>query len=153
MEFKKNKFRNITAYILAITISFILSVMMYKLTIQLSVYFLFVTIPMLFLSLTLGIFNIIKLILTLVSFIFGRNDNTEVLDFIGRQIENTNRICKYTIIAVFASLLFSVMVLDIILCLSYGKTKLVAISIIIWIMLYYLLFTRIVKLIKKEIRL
>ena len=75
MNLKRNKMWNITSYIISITFYLILSLIMYNLIIKLHYYYLFVTIPMLFLFMSLGLTNIIKLFLTIISMVFGRNDN------------------------------------------------------------------------------
>jgi ABC-type transport system involved in Fe-S cluster assembly fused permease/ATPase subunit len=108
---------------------------------------------MLFLSLTIVLECIIKLLLVIVSLIFGRNDNDEVNEFIEKGIKGVSNLTKYVLIGIFAALLFSLMVLDIIICVFYEKYILVALSIVIWILLYYILFRVIVKMIRKEIRL
>lgn len=85
--------------------------------------------------------------------IFGRNDNTEISEFIDNAIKKVKNICNYTLIGIFTALLTSVMILDIILCVVFEKYVLVALSIVIWVLLYYMLFTEVIKMIKKEIRL
>lgn len=84
--------------------------------------------------------------------VFGRNDNNEVSDYIDKLIKSTNQLCKYILIAIFTSLLTSVMILDIIYCLNKEKYTFIAFSIVIWILLYYFLFNYIVKMIRKQIR-
>ena len=116
-------------------------------------YYLFVTIPVLFLLVALNIWNITKLILTLVSLIFGRNDNEEINRFIKNAIINVNQTCKYVLIGIFTAMLSTVMILDIIICINSNELVLLSVSIVIWILLYYLLFRNIVKMIKKEIQL
>lgn len=143
---------NITSYIISITFYLILSLIMYNLIIKLHYYYLFVTIPMLFLFMSLGLTNIIKLFLTIISMVFGRNDNNEVLEYIDNQINSINRLCKYTLTAIFITLLSSLMILDIIYCISKEQYTFIAISIVIWILLYYLLFSNIIKRIKEEIK-
>ena len=143
---------NITSYIISITFYLILSLIMYNLIIKLHYYYLFVTIPMLFLFMSLGLTNIIKLFLTIISMVFGRNDNNEVLEYIDNQINSINRLCKYTLTAIFITLLSSLMILDIIYCISKEQYTFIAISIVIWILLYYLLFSNIIKRIKEQIK-
>jgi len=152
MNLKRNKMWNITSYIISITFYLILSLIMYNLIIKLHYYYLFVTIPMLFLFMSLGLTNIIKLFLTIISMVFGRNDNNEVLEYIDNQINSINRLCKYTLTAIFITLLSSLMILDIIYCISKEQYTFIAISIVIWILLYYLLFSNIIKRIKEEIK-
>ena len=74
-------------------------------------------------------------------------ENTELL------VTKVKNICNYTLIGIFTALLTSVMILDIILCVVFEKYVLVALSIVIWVLLYYMLFTEVIKMIKKEIRL
>lgn len=153
MDFKRNKLLRITLNIVGITLFLLLSLVFYKLLIQLHYYYLFITIPMLFLSLTVIVECIIRLLLIIISLIFGRNDNDEVNEFIETAIKKVSNLTKYVLIGIFAALLFSIMVLDITLCVFYEKYILVALSIVIWILLYYILFRVIVKMIRKEIRL
>lgn len=153
MNFKRNKILNITFYIISITLYSFFSLIAYKLLLDAYYYHLFIIIPIFFLLLYLILSNIIKLLLTIVSIIFGRNDNNEVLDFIDNKIDSINRISKYVLIAIFITLLSSVMILDIILCVNEARFKLLAISIVIWILLYYAIFKVVIKLIKNEIRL
>lgn len=153
MEFKRNKILNISFYIITIVICLIASIILYQLLVKLHYFYLFITIPMLFLFLALGLTNIIKTILTLVSMIFGRNGNDEVIEFIDKSLMGINRLCKYTFIGIFFALLTSVMILDIIFCVNKDEYTFIALSIIVWILMYYLLFKVIIKMIKKEIRL
>lgn len=153
MEFKRNKILNISFYIITIVICLIASIILYQLLVKLHYFYLFITIPMLFLFLALGLTNIIKTILTLVSMIFGRNGNDEVIEFIDNSLKSINRLCKYTFIGIFFALLTSVMILDIIFCVNKDEYNFIALSIIVWILMYYLLFKVIIKMIKKEIRL
>ena len=153
MDFKRNKLVRITTSIVGITLFLIIYIVIYKLLLKLNYYYLFITIPMLFLSLTIVLECIIKLLLVIVSLIFGRNDNDEVNEFIEKGIKGVSNLTKYVLIGIFAALLFSLMVLDIIICVFYEKYILVALSIVIWILLYYILFRVIVKMIRKEIRL
>lgn len=153
MDFRRNKLIRITTNIVGITLFLLIFLIFYKLLVKLNYYYLFVTIPMLFLSGTVILQCIIKLLLIIVSLIFGRNDNNEVNEFIERTIKKVNNLTKYVLIGIFAALLFSIMVLDIIICVLYEKYVLVALSIVVWILLYYILFRVIVKMIRKEIRL
>lgn len=153
MNFKRNKLLNITLNIVIITIFLLAFVINTQLLLELKYYYLFVTIPMLFLCLTMIISSIIKLLLVISSLIFGRHDNDEVNEYIEKIINKINDLTKYVLIGIFTTLLTSVMVLDIILCVLNEKYLLVALSIVVWILLYYILFRQIVKLIRKEIRL
>lgn len=150
---KRNKLINITSYIISIIFFLTLSLTLYTLFSKLHYYYLFVTIPMFLMFACLTLTNIIKIILTIVSMVFGRNDNDEVLEFIDKRIIGTNRLCKYALIGVFITLLFSIMLLDVIYCIIKEKYKLVAYSIVIWVLLYYVIFNIIIKIIKKEIKL
>ncbi len=153
MEFKRNKLLRMAFNIAGITVFSVLSLYFYKLLIELHYFYLFVTIPMLFLSITIVFECIIRLFLLIFSLLFGQNGNDEVNDYIENVIKKVGNLTKYVLIGIFAALLFSIMVLDIVLCVFYEKYVLVALSIVVWIMLYYALFRVIVKLIKKEIRL
>lgn len=152
MILKRNKLLSITSYIISIIIYLTLSLVIYGLLVKLHYYYLFVTIPMLFLFCLLTITNIIKLILTIVSMVFGRNDNDEIIEFIDDKIDGTNTLCKYTLIGIFLTLLFSIMVLDIIYCVIKEKYTFVAFSIVIWILLYYMIFRIIIKILRNEIK-
>lgn len=153
MEFTRNKLIRITTSIVCITIFIIGFILLNQLLIKLNYFYLFVTIPMLFLCGILSLENIIILFLNIISLIFGRNDNNDVNDFIEKSIKAIKSISKYILIGIFTALLSSIMILDIILCIIFEKYILVAISIVIWILLYYILFSVVVKMIKKEIRL
>lgn len=152
MELKRNKILNITFYTISIIIYLFISYFIYKLLTIVPFYYLFILIPSLFLFCTLLLVNIIKTILTIVSMVFGRNDNDEINDYIYRLISKINQLCKYILIAIFISLLTSVMILDLIYCLNKEKYTFAAISIVIWVLSYYLLFSNIVKMIRKQIR-
>lgn len=153
MNFKRNKLLSITLNIVIITIFLLAFVINTQLLLELKYYYLFITIPMLFLCLTMIISSVIKLLLVISSLIFGRHDNDEVNEYIEKIINKINDLTKYVLIGIFTTLLTSVMVLDIILCVLNEKYLLVALSIVVWILLYYILFRQIVKLIRKEIRL
>lgn len=153
MNFKRNKVLNITLNIVVITFFLMCFVINYQLLIELKYYYLFVTLPMLFLSLIMILSSIIKLLLIISSLIFGRHDNDEVSEYIEKIIKKVNNLTKYILIGIFTTLLTSVMILDIILCVAHDKYLLVALSIVVWILLYYILFKQIVRIIRKEIRL
>ena len=153
MNSNNYKLKLITGYIANITIFFVLALYFNRLLLIVNKYYLFILVPTFFLSISSFLFNLVKLLLTIVSFIFGRNDNDEVSKSISNKIYEINKIYKYTLIGIFLSLLTTVMILDIILCLTFEKFTLLSISIVIWILLYYSLFTIIVKLVKKEINL
>lgn len=153
MEFKRNKLKSITLYVVSLTIYLIGIFIFRNLLTQLHYYYLFATIPLLFLFVSMSICDAIKLFLNICSLVFGRHDNDEINDFIENCISFMIRLSKYILIGIFTALLSSVMILDIIVCVNYDKYVLVAISIVVWILLYYMLFANIVKMIKKEIRL
>lgn len=153
MELKRNKIINITFYIISIILYLTISIILYKLLVTLHYFYLFITIPMLFLFSTLCLTNITKTMLTLVSMMFGKNGNEEVIEYIDNKIIGTNRFCKYTLIGIFLTLLLSVMLLDVIYCINKEEYTFLAISIVIWILLFYILFNIIIKMIKKEIKL
>ena len=87
MELKRNKILNITFYIISIIFYTIISYFIYKLLVAVSYYYLFILIPLLFLFCTLNIINIVKMLLTIVQMVFGRNDNNEVSDYIDKLIK------------------------------------------------------------------
>lgn len=153
MSSKRHKFKLITGYIATITIFFVLSIYFYRLLLVTHRYYIFIVLPVLFLSISVSLFNLLKLLLTIVSFIFGRNDNDETVKSIDKRIYDVNQLYKYTLIGIFVSLLTVVMILDIILCVTFEQFFLLAISIVIWILLYYLVFYVIIKIIKKQINL
>ncbi len=153
MSNKSTRLKLITGYIAIITILFVVSIYFYKLLLIANKYYLFIVIPILFMSVATGLFNLIKLILTIVTMIFDRNDNDEIPKFMNKVVYNVNQIYKYTLIAIFITLLTSVMILDVMLCVTFEQFFLLAISIVIWILLYYLIFHIIVGIIKKEINL
>ena len=153
MNSKRHKFKLITGYIAVITIFFVLSIIFYNLLLTTNKYYLFFVIPLLFLSISTSLFNLLKLLFTIVSFMFSKNDNDEVLKSINKRIYEINQLYKYTLIGIFIALLTTVMILDIIVCVTFEKFNLLAISIVIWILLYYSIFYIIVKIVKKQISL
>ncbi len=153
MKIKRGKLMTITAYVISIIIYSLLAITIYNSLIKLHYYYLFITIPILFLLCSLIIFNFIKICLMAISLLFDGSDNKEIENVINKKIDDTNRIFKYVLIGIFIALLTSIMILDIIFCISKGEYEFTAISIVIWVLLYYLLFLKIVKMIKREIRL
>ena len=153
MNSKRHKFKLITGYIAVITIFFVLSIIFYNLLLTTNKYYLFIVIPLLFLSISTSLFNLLKLLFTIVSFMFSKNDNDEVLKSINKRKYEINQLYKYTLIGIFIALLTTVMILDIIVCVTFEKFNLLAISIVIWILLYYSIFYIIVKIVKKQISL
>lgn len=153
MNSKRHKFKLITGYIAVITIFFVLSIIFYNLLLTTNKYYLFIVIPLIFLSISTSLFNLLKLLFTIVSFMFSKNDNDEVLKSINKRIYEINQLYKYTLIGIFIALLTTVMILDIIVCVTFEKFNLLAISIVIWILLYYSIFYIIVKIVKKQISL
>ena len=153
MTSKRHKFKLLTGYIAVITIFFILSIIFYNLLLTANKYYLFIIVPLLFLSISTSLFNLLKLLFTIVSFAFSKNDNDEVLKVISKKIYDINQFYKYTLIGIFLSLLTTVMILDIIVCVTFEKFNLLAISIVIWILLYYSIFYIIIKIVKRQINL
>ena len=137
----RNSFLEITKCIVNISIFLVLSIVFYEIILIIHYLYLFITIKILFLFITITLENIIIMFFQISKLIFGRNDNTEVSDFIEKSIKKVKSISKYTLIGVFTALLTSVMILDIILCVVFEKYILVALSIVIWVLLYYMLFT------------
>lgn len=152
MEIKRGKVITITSYIISIIFYLIILITCYKSLVNLHYYYLFITIPILFLFFSLIVANFIKIFLVSVSLLFDKNENDEIEERIDNLIKDTNRTLKYVLIGIFIALLTSIMVLDIIYCISKEKYELTAISIVIWVLLYYIIFTKIVKMIKKQIR-
>ena len=153
MTSKRHKFKLVTGYIAVITIFFVLSIVFYNLLLTTNKYYLFIVIPTLFLCISTTLFNLLKLIFTIVSFAFYKNDNDEVLKSINKRIYEINQLYKYTLIGIFIALLTTVMILDIIVCVTFEEYNLLAISIVVWILLYYSIFYVIIKIIRKQISL
>ncbi len=151
MTSKRHKFKLVTGYIAVITIFFVLSIVFYNLLLTTNKYYLFIVMPILFLCISTTLFNLLKLIFTIVSFAFYKNDNDEVLKSINKRIYEINQLYKYTLIGIFIALLTTVMILDIIVCVTFEKYNLLAISIVVWILLYYSIFYVIIKIIRKQI--
>ncbi len=149
------KHRGLSLFIYIISIAFYVAgiFIIYKFLLELHFYYLFITIPLLFLLATLSIVNFIKSIFVIISMIFGRNDNSEVNNGLKKCFAFINRTCKYVLIGIFTALLTSIMILDVILCIHKSLYILVSLSIVVWLLLYYILFRVVVKMIKKEIRL
>ncbi len=153
MNLEKHRGLSLLVYILSIAFYGAGIVVIYKYLFDLHFFYLFITIPLLFLLVVLTVVNAIKIVFVIISMIFGRNDNSEINNTLKKGISYVNRTCKYTLIGIFAALLSSIMILDIILCIQKEMYLLISLSIVVWILLYYLLFRMVVKMIKKEIRL
>lgn len=153
MTSKRHKLKLVTGYIAVITIFFVLSIVLYNLLLTVNKYYLFIVLPILFLSISTTLFNLLKLIFTIVSFAFCKNDNDEVLKSINKRIYEINQLYKYTLIGIFIALLTTVMILDIIVCVTFEEYTLLAISIVVWILLYYSIFYVIIKIVRKQISL
>ena len=91
MNSKRHKFKLITGYIAVITIFFVLSIIFYNLLLTTNKYYLFIVIPLLFLSISTSLFNLLKLLFTIVSFMFSKNDNDEVLKSINKRMYFTKK--------------------------------------------------------------
>lgn len=153
MEIKRGKVMIITSYVVSIIVYLIVSIALYNSLVKIHYYYLFITIPLLFLFCSLIVATFIKIFLIAVSLMFDKNENDDIEKYIMDKIDDVNRTLKYVLIGIFLALLTSIMILDIVFCISKGKYEFTAISIVVWILLYYLMFTKIVKMIKKEIRL
>lgn len=153
MKIRRGKVITITSYVISIIIYLIIAISLYTSLIQLHYLYLFITIPLLFLFFSLIIFTFIKIFLMAISLMFDKNENDDIELSIMKRLNDTNRIFKYVLIGIFIALLTSVMILHIAFCISKGRIEFTAISIVIWVLLYYLIFIKIVKMIKKEIRL
>ncbi len=152
MEFRRNKILLITTYAICFLLYLIASIISYNSIFVLNHYYLFITIPVSILFITLTIHNFIKMILIIVSLIYGKNGNSDTSDKIEEMITVTNQTCKYILIAIFVALLSSTVILDTAFCITKEKYTFLGISIVIWILLYYLLFKNIIEMIKKEIK-
>ncbi len=152
MEFRRNKILLITTYAICFLLYLIASIISYNSIFVLNHYYLFITIPVSILFITLTIHNFIKMILIIVSLIYGKNGNSDTSDKIEEMITGTNQTCKYILIAIFVALLSSTVILDTAFCITKEKYTFLGISIVIWILLYYLLFKNIIEMIKKEIK-
>ena len=153
MAKENKKVLSLVVYMFCITLYSLLAAFLYGTFLSFHFYYLFVTIPLFFLLVTLIIVNIIKMIIILIAMIFGRNDNDEVNVKMQDGMGYVNRLCKYVLIAIFVALLTSIMILDIVLCVKNNLYLLLSLSIVIWLLLYYVLFRIIIKVIKREIRL
>lgn len=153
MAKENKKVLSLVIYMFCITLYSLLAVFLYGTFLNFHFYYLFVTIPLFFLLVTLIIVNSIKMIIILIAMIFGRNDNDEVNVKMQDGIGYVNRLCKYVLIGIFVALLTSIMILDIVLCVKNNLYLLLSLSIVIWLLLYYVLFRIIIKVIKREIRL
>ena len=152
MEFRRNKILLITTYAICFLLYLIASIITYNSIFVLNHYYLFITIPVSILFITLTIHNFIKMILIIVSLIYGKNGNSDTSDKIEEMITGTNQTCKYILIAIFVALLSSTVILDTAFCITKEKYTFLGISIVIWILLYYLLFKNIIEMIQKEIK-
>ena len=152
MEFRRNKILLITTYVICFLLYLIASIISYVSVFSLNHYYLFITIPLTILFITLTIHNFIKLILIIISLIYGRNGNSDTSDKIEDMIIGSNQTCKYIIIAIFITLLSSVVILDVAFCIFKEKYMFLGLSIVVWILLYYLLFKNIIEMIRKEIK-
>lgn len=149
---KRNEVLNITFYIITITICMFIGIVLFLYLYKMNTYYLFIAIPMLFLSLILTISNFIKIILTLLLMGLRKNGNFTTVDLMYRIIDGVNKVTKNILIAIFVSLLTSVMILDVALCLYKDKINLLSYSLIMWILIYYFLYDFIRYKIKKDIR-
>lgn len=107
---------------------------------------------MLFLFTILLISSTIKLVLTFIGIKYGQNDNDEIIDFAEKAINYTNKTTRNILIGIFTALLTSVMILDITICLIDQEITLLSISIVIWVLIYYVLFTALTNMIRQEVR-
>lgn len=153
MELERHRILSLTIYIVCTSLYLVGCFLIYSTFLRLNPYYLFITIPVFFLLLSLLIVNFIKIILTFISLAFGRNDNDEINNKIHNSLNNLNRLFKYVLIGIFITLLSSIMILDVILCINKSMYFILALSIVIWVLLYYVLFCIIIKIIKREIRL
>ena len=150
MKTISSKIKLITSYIICITVFFILSLYFYKLLIITNPYYLLIIIPILFLSIVSFLFNTLKLVMTIISILFGKNDNEEVPIFVNKFIYSINQLYKYILIGIFIALITSIMILDILLCINYEKKLLMIISLLIWLVVYYLIFSVILKIVNSQ---
>lgn len=153
MELESNRLLNLMVYITCTCLYAVGVILVYNLLYNVHYYYLFIAIPILFLLVTLGLLNLSKMILMIFSIIFGRNDNIEVNNSILGIVRYLNKTCTFTLIGIFISLLSSIVVLDIILCVSKELYFLISLSLVVWILLYYIMFRLIVRFIRREIRL
>lgn len=150
MDVNRNKLVTITFYIVCIMLYVFVAFTFYNLLYKLNYYLLILTIPALILFLSLAISSTMKLLIIVFSMVFGRNDNTEALDYAKELMDFVNRIERYVLFGIFLAFLSSIMIFDIILCSIKEKYTLVSISIVIWILLHYLLFKNIISLVRSE---
>ena len=148
----RNEILNITFYIITITVCMFIALLLILSLHSMNPYYLFIAIPVLFLTIILSLSNFIKIILTLLLMGLRRNGNFTTVDTMRNIIDGVNKITKNTLIAIFISLLTSVMILDIALCLYKDEINLLSYSLVMWIVIYYYLFDFIKYKIRKDIR-
>ena len=147
---KRNKTVLMTFYVVSIIIYCLVAAIFYRFLLLAKPYFLFVLIPCLLLFTLLFLSSFSKLIVIVVSMVFGRNGNDEVNEKADDIVILINKITKYSLIGLFLTFLTSIMILDIILCINKEKYTLVAISIVVWVLLHTLLFKNIIDLVRSE---
>ncbi len=147
----RNELLNITSYIVGITLYFILFLIIYFSIYKMNTYYLFVAIPMLFLFVILSLSNLSKTIITLLLMTSRKNGNETTVYKLNNTIKIVNDITKNILIAIFITLLTSIMILDIVLCLYKDKIVLLSYSIVIWFLIYYFLFDFIKYKIQKDL--
>ena len=147
---KRNKAVLMTFYVVSIIIYCLVAAIFYRFILLAKPYFLLVLIPCMLLFTILFLSSFIKLIIIVISMVFGRNGNDEVNVGADKVLKTVNKITRYSLIGLFLTFLTSIMILDIILCVNKEKYTLVAISIVVWILLHTLLFKNIIELIRSE---
>ncbi len=143
---------NIIFYIISIITYLIISVILYLTLYRINPYYLFVAIPSLFLFIILTINNLIKTILTILLMGLNKHGNYTSVEKMERAINVINDMTKSALVATFISLLTSIMILDITLCLYRDKILLLSLSLVGWFLIYYFIFDLIIYKIKLNAR-
>ena len=149
---KRNDILNITFYIISFTMYSFISLLLYLSLYRVHPYYLFILIPLVFLFTILSWNQLIKKILTLIILMFRNGGNYTSEEKVYLAIDKVNSITKYILIAVFITLLVSIMILDITYCLIKDEITLLSLSIVVWFLIGYFLYDYISYKFRKKIR-
>ena len=150
MNFKRNKLASITLYIVCNMLFLLGIAICYQEFMNVEPYFLIVLIPCSVLFVLLFLSSFVKLIIIIMSMVFGGNDNEDTVDAMDKSLVFVNKITKYALAALYVAFLSSVMILDVILCISKERYTLAGISITVWILLHTILFKQIINIARNE---
>lgn len=124
----RNNLKNITIYSICIIVYSIILFFISSSIMNMTMHYLFIAIPLLVLVIILMLNNIIKM-LSLLCLLPIKNKSY----LIEQIVEKTNKLTTYSVVGVFISLLTSVIILDIYICIKIGKYILAVIAVIVWI--------------------